>query len=307
MSKEKSYLNIQIGSSNSIHTKIIEAPGLWMNETELRQLVLDLRAVVKALGIQDLEYGIFTGSKDSLDRGVITIIYSGKEKTPVAFNSMAYMHCQLGGSPTPVLHLGLTVVDPAEQSKGYTWTLYGLSTALILIRNRLRPIWMSNVTQVPVVLGKVAENFSEIFPNPKSQQRRTFDHLILARQIMTGYRHVFGVSQDAEFDENKFIIRNAYTGGSDHLKKSYEECTKHRYPVYNEHCLKELDYIRGDDFLQLGKLDLRTIFQYIFRSLPANRFFIFLAQSILVLLNSLIAPMLQWFTTSKQYKELRPR
>ncbi len=307
MSNKHSYLNTQIGLTTGVHTCIIESPGMWMSKTELDQLVKDLRAIVSALGIQDLEYSIFTGSKEALDRAVITIIYRGKEKVPLAFNAMAYMNCQLKGSPAVVLHLGLTAVNPNEQAKGFTWTLYGLSTALILIKNRFRPIWISSVTQVPAVFGKVAENFGETFPNPKIHQRRTYDHLSLARQIMKNYRSVFGVGTEAEFDEDRFIIQNSYTGGSDHLKKTYEDCTKHRYDVYNELCLKQLDYKRGDDFLQIGKLDLPTIFQYVFRTIPKNRIMIVLAKSALVFFNSMLAPILQWFTTSKQFKELRPR
>ena len=302
-----SYLNVQIGSNRGVHTKVIEAPGLWMSSDQQAKLVQDLRKVVTALGCGDLDYGIFTGTKEALDRGVVTIIYDGPNKKPLAFNSMAMMPCQLRGQPISVLHLGLTIVDPEYQSKGFTWTLYGLSTILLLIKNRLKPIWTSNVTQVPTVLGKVSENFTEVFPNPKTNQRRTFDHLTLARQIMEYHRDVFGVGPEATFDEDRFVIENSYTGGSDHLKKKFEDCTMHRVPIYNDYCKQELNYERGDDFLQLGKTDLQTVFQYVFRSLPANFLMTFLAKALLVSLNSFIAPVIQWYDTSKPFNELRAR
>jgi hypothetical protein len=259
------------------------------------------------LGCGDLDYGIFTGTQEALNRAVITIIYDGPNKKPLAFNSMAMMPCQLRGQPISVLHLGLTIVDPDHQSKGFTWTLYGFSTILLLLKNRFKPIWTSNVTQVPTVLGKVSENFTEVYPNPRSKQRRTFDHLILARQIMLEHRGVFGVGPDASFDEERFVITNSYTGGSDHLKKRFEDCTPHRIAIYNEYSKEQLDYDRGDDFLQLGKTDLHTVFQYVFRSLPANFIMTFLAKSLLVWLETVVAPIAQWYDTSKPYKELRAR
>ena len=44
------------------------------------------------------------------------------------------------------------------------------------------------------------------------------------------------------FDEERFVITDAYTGGSDNLKKSFAEAPKHRAPLYNEMCERELDY-----------------------------------------------------------------
>jgi hypothetical protein len=305
--RSKGFLNIQIGSSEGVHTCVIESPGLWMNEEELGNIVKDLRRIVETLGIGDLDYGIFTGSKDSLDRGVITVIYDGPKKNPLAFNSMAFIPCEIQGQPTPVLHLGLTVVDPNVQSKGFTWTLYGLSTALLLLKNRLRPFWISSVTQVPVVFGKVADNLSEVYPAATPDSRRTFQHLLLGRQIMKYHRHVFGVGPDAEFDEENFIICNAYTGGSDHLKKTFKECAQYRHDRVNEFCLKNLNYQRGDDFLQIGKVDLNAIFKYVFHVIPPSRVWTFLARAAQVTLESWIAPIIQWFTPSKRFNELRPR
>lgn len=304
--KSTSYLNSQFGSRKGIHTRVIESPGLWMNESELKDLVRDLRAVVATMNFGDLEYGIFVGSKDSLDRGVITIIYDGNSK-PIAFNSMTFIPCELHGQPTSILHLGLIVVDPNVRQKGMLWTLYGLSLALLLIKNRLRPFWISSVTQVPIVFGKVQDSFSDVFPSSQSTARRSYSHLQLARQIMKHHRHVFGVGPEAGFDEDRFVITNAYTGGSDHLKKTYEKSGHFRDPSVNEYLRTNLDYDRGDDFIQIGRADLFPMFSYLRHMLPANRIFEFLVSATIVTLESWIAPMMQWFASGKKYKELRPR
>ena len=69
---------------------------------------------------------------------------------------------------------------------------------------------------------------------------------------------VFGVGPEADSTRRHFVIRNAYTGGSDNLKKSFESAQKHRATVYNEFCGKVLDYDRGDDVIQIGIMDLRV-------------------------------------------------
>ena len=59
---------------------------------------------------------------------------------------------------------------------------------------------------------------------------------------MRRHRRVFGVGEDAGFDEARFVITNAYTGGSDNLKKSFDVAPKHRDEAYNDFCREQLDY-----------------------------------------------------------------
>ena len=52
------------------------------------------------------------------------------------------------------------------------------------------------------------------------------------------------------------MIRNAYTGGSDFLKKSFAQCSKHRDDHFNAWLHEVLDYERGDDVIQAGRMSL---------------------------------------------------
>jgi hypothetical protein len=45
---------------------------------------------------------------------------------------------------------------------------------------------------------------------------------------------------------------------------------KHRDERYNEYCARELDYTRGDDVLQLGRVDLAGARRYLQREVPAG-------------------------------------
>jgi hypothetical protein len=118
---------------------------------------------------------------------------------------------------------------------------------------------------------------------------------------------VFGVGDEAGFDETRFVISNAYTGGSDSLKKSFTAAPKHRDDVYNAFCARELDYARGDDVLQIGRIDLAGARRYVMREVPSGSLPALLAASAVLALQRLVLPLLHWLDDSRQFGILRPR
>jgi hypothetical protein len=171
----------------------------------------------------------------------------------------------------------------------------------------MRPLWVSNVTQVPAIVGMVAETFNDVFPTPQRPKERSLQHLLLARTIMAQHRHVFGVGDDAGFDEDRFVITNAYTGGSDDLKKTFDEAPHHRDQIYNDFCQDMLDYDRGDDVLQLGQIDLPTAAGYLKKSVPRASLASVGVTLVAMMLQRLILPAIHWFDNSRHFGMLRPR
>jgi len=302
------YFDFSFPARAQTRIRIVERPGRWMDDAQLASLVDDARRVVRAaVPAGSLDYGVLSGERAALDPVILTIIYCSRLNRAVAFSAMTILECEARGRPLEVLHLGLVLVDPAYRSRGFSRMLYGYTCFLLSARRQLRPIWISNVTQVPAVVGLVSEGFNDVFPAPNGRGRRSFDHLQLARQIMAGHRHVFGVGADAQFDEHRFVIENAYTGGSDNLKKPFEDASKHRDDGVNEWCRHQLDYDRGDDVLQLGKFSfpvVRRNFAAMQRVVsPAHM----LLHSGLLFAEALVAPVLQWLCTTRQLGELRAR
>jgi len=289
-----------------MRVRILERPGLWMPEPELARLVDDLQSVVRAsVPAGDLAYGAASGSRERLNGSVLTVVY-GSDGRPVAFNALALLDCELRGQPVEVLHLGLVMVAPGVRASGLSAMLYGLTCFLLFARRQLRPLWVSNVTQVPAVFGMVAEQFENVYPTSDTGDRQRYDPLHLARQIVARHRHVFGVGPDAEFDERRSVILNAYTGGSDNLKKSFDDAPKHRHEPHNETCRRELDYARGDDFLQLGQFTLRAARVYFTRSASLLSPGALAARFAFMALELLVAPTLQWFAADRAMGDLRP-
>jgi GNAT superfamily N-acetyltransferase len=289
-------------------TRIVEAPGLSLPPTELAALVAQLRIVAaKTLSEESLSYGIFSGEPERLSRAVITLICEEDSGRPIAFNALSVMKVELDGEPTEVTHLGLVMVDPDVRGQGLSWVLYGLTALVLFARDGLRPKWISNVTQVPAVVGMVSDTFSDVFPSPLQDSRRSFAHLQLARGIMRDHRAVFGVGEDAGFEEARFVITNAYTGGSDALKKTFEIAPKHRNEIYNAFCARELDYARGDDVLQLGRIDLAGARRYIMSEVPSGSLPGLLATSAVLALQRLVLPIVYWLDDTRPFGTLRPR
>ncbi|MGJ5077616.1 hypothetical protein [Bradyrhizobium sp. HKCCYLS3013] len=301
-------MDLSLRTHAELRTRIVESPGTTLDDAALAALVADLRTVAgKTLPAGELTYGIFSGQREPLARAIITVVSEEAGGRPIAFNALAVMQVERDGDAQQVLHLGLVMVDPDARGKGLSGVLYGLTTLLLFIRDGLRPKWISNVTQVPAVAGMVCETFSDVYPSPLPQARPSFAHLQLARGIMRAHRAVFGVGDEAGFDEQRFVITDAYTGGSDALKKTYDDAPKHRDPVYNGFCARELDYARGDDLLQLGRIDLAAARRYLLREIPSDSLPALLATSAVLALQRMILPLVHWLDDTRTFGTLRPR
>jgi hypothetical protein len=301
-------IDLTLRTHAGLSTRIVEHPGLSLSETELEALVSQLRIVAgKTLPDASLGYGIFSGERERLSRAIVTLISEEATGRPIAFNALSVMDLELDGAPLEVTHLGLVMIDPDVRGQGLSWVLYGLTALVLFARDGLRPKWISNVSQVPAVVGMVCETFSDVFPSPRSGTRQSFAHLQLARGIMARYRAVFGVGGEAGFDEARFVITNAYTGGSDALKKSYEATPKHRDARYSEFCARELDYVRGDDVLQLGRIDLAGARRYLLSEVPHGSLPALLAAVAVLALQRLVLPVVYWLDDTRAFGTLRPR
>lgn len=299
-------MDVTMRSGANYDVRIIERPGRWMTAPVLDALSQDLRQIAAGtLEVGSLTYGVFSGDTSRMSDVIITLVRRRGDGKPIAFNALTIMTLDTKPQPIDVLHLGLVMVDPAERSKNLSWVLYGLTCFLIFFRRQFRPVWVSNVTQVPSVVGMVSEMFSDVWPRPK-QGRRTLNHLLLARHIMAEHRDVFGVGDEAAFDEERFVITNAYTGGSDDLKKTWDAAPKHRDPLYNDFCAERLNYDRGDDVIQLGRMDVAAMRGYLSREVPKSAVFGLLLTGALVALRRIVLPVTHWADSSKQWSILRP-
>ena len=125
------YMDVSLRAGADYVVRIVERPGVWMDDAALSALSADLRQVAaRTLDAGSLTYGVFSGDKSRMEAVIITLV-SRRDGTPVAFNALAVMKLDTAPHPTEVLHLGLVMVDPDERSKNLSWVLYGLTCFLI--------------------------------------------------------------------------------------------------------------------------------------------------------------------------------
>jgi hypothetical protein len=302
------YLDLEFATEGDVAVRIVERPGRWMAADEVAKMVEELRSVIaRALDGRALDYGVFTGEKQTLDRAVVTLLCERATGKPIAFNALSLLSLPLRGRSVDVVHLGLAMVDPAHRGRRLSAVLYGVTCMLLFFRNELRPMWVTSVSQVPSVVGMVTETFSNVFPSPDPRKRRSYDHLMIAREIMRSHRAVFGVSEHAGFDEQRFVITDAYTGGSDNLRKSLAEAQPHRIDAYNQMCARQLDYAVGDDFLQVGQIDLQTARNFLLRDVPRAWLRSLVYPLIFLLVGHSLLPVLHWLSPGRPMGDLRPR
>lgn len=304
-------INLTWRSGRNQWTRIVERPGQQLSPEDTAQIVTDLRHIAQlTLSEDELDYGVLGGDSERLNNCVVTIVYMSEAgdsvRRPVAFNVLSLLDADLAMRPTQVMHLGLVMVDPKVRGHGLTSTLYGLTCVLMFLTGQGRPMWISNVTQVPAVAGMVAETFSNVFPSPRPDARRSFEHISLGRQIMARHRSAFGVGDEAGFDETRFVITNAYTGGSDALKKTFEQASTHRQKKYNDFCYQNLDYDRGDDLLQIGRIDMAAAGQYLRKVAPPTTALGLIGLGVLLGARMALLPFIHWLSPSRAWGVLRP-
>lgn len=290
--------------SGALLVEIHDRPGLHLDKTTcdaLRSEIATLARKVEPRG--DLDYGVFLDDPAVWENLSLTLVKDAKTGALIGFNAMRWIQTHL--SEMPLLHLGLAMVDPDRQSQGVSWILYGLTIVLLFLRGGLKPLQISSVTQVPAVFGRVASSFADVYPDGV-QTVPGYRHLRQARAIMRDHRHVFGVGGDAWFEEDTFVIRNAYTGGSDAMKKTFDMAAHHRDAGINDYCRTVLDYGRGDDFLQIGRMDVQTMGSYFLREVPAGSRSAVLVAAALAITQRWVAPLIGWMDSSRHWNGLAP-
>ena len=235
-------------------------PGKWMSEVQLQ----DLRKQLTELGSRSLgevpSYGVYLPSRRPYENRIITVTYSGPDRKPVAFAAMVVWPVKLGNRKRPekIVHLGLVVVDPEYRGRMVMYGMYHRPLTWYFLRRFFRPFWISSTTMEPVIFGSVADNFSRVFPHylPGKQEEPTPRQRRIAETFVKEQGQEIGIAEGAWLDAEHFIIRGSSRGASKELMHDYEQTAKYRVQACNEFCRRQLDYAEGDEFIQVGRVDL---------------------------------------------------
>ena len=253
-----------------IEATIYDRPGLWMDDARLAHLQDDIQCVARAAVPGDLRYGVLLRERRPFENRLVVVGRRVDSGEVVGFNALPWLNVKVGGRSVTVMHMGLLIIHPAHQRQGLQGLLYGLGAFNAYHRSKERPLWISNVTEVPAVFGAICDQLREPYPHYARRGPPDPAYRALAAAIVAQHRHEFGVGPEAGFDEERFVITGSYTGGSDALKKVFESAPRHRVEACNEYCRAQLDYGRGDDFLQIARMDATVITNWLTRRIPSQ-------------------------------------
>lgn len=276
--------NFKLSIENGNYDFVIwENPGIWCHADEINNIKRDLMTVAEKAqnGKEIPTYGVFSENNEPFKNVLITIIYSHTYREPVAFSAQVKFHLNIDSKDIDVVHTGLCYIVPEQRGKGLTRFLFLYSMMVRLLISRFRAVWVSSVSQVPSVIGVVAESLQNTFPDPLKQVKQTSMHKKIGIAIMQNHRESFGVADDCKYNEDTQVIEDSYVNTeSFNLQKSFHEAMKHRDERVNAFCKEQLNYEVGDDFLQIGQVSISCVLIFLKQLIGnmINKFYVGLIQ-----------------------------
>jgi hypothetical protein len=261
---------VRVRLTATLEATIYDRPGLWMDDERLAALQSEIAAVARAALPGPLNYGVFLRDRRPFENRLIVMGRVRDGGGAAGFNALPWLDVRLGDRTLPVMHFGLLVIHPRHQRKGLQGLLYGLGAFNAYHRTRQRPFYISNVTEVPAVFGAICDQTVAPYPSYTSSDPPPALYREIARAILDQHRHEFGVGPEATFDAERFVIQGSYTGGSEGLKRRFDDLPGYRVDACNQFCRAQLDYQRGDDFLQIARMDHTVISNWLTRRIPGE-------------------------------------
>jgi len=244
---------------NKYYIHCLRFPGLWISDRKLAHL----RETIERITLSELdalpEYGVYLPSRDPYKNRIVTLVYEKDEYKPVAFAAMVHCHVKVGVRTHSVVHLGLVIKSKSSLMRNLLFLIYYYPLFYIFILRGFRSFWITSVSMEPSIIGAVADNFGDVYPHYLGITQLNGMKLNIAKTLVSDFGHEFGIGPNAFLDEERFVIQESCRDPSEALSTSYERSAKYRDPRCNTYCKDTIDYERGDELLQIGRLSLNSI------------------------------------------------
>uniref|UniRef100_A0A7S0G4X7 Uncharacterized protein n=1 Tax=Rhodosorus marinus TaxID=101924 RepID=A0A7S0G4X7_9RHOD len=235
--------------------KTYDQPGRWMSETGLEDLQTWLCDVaMQSMGVIPT-HALFdrTLLRDVMRNRVINIAFDNGK--PIAFNALVYIPY----GDTPILHLGLTMIAQTHRRMRIQTSIFSKSLALPMFNLRKLSFYVTNIGASSAGIGSVSDYFLDAYPNYNEDVKCTETHLGIARFVLKHYRHEFGCSKKAVFDETTFVVHRANEadggGTQEFIKKDGTPVSCYKNQRCNDFVASRLDLTAGDELFQVGRVE----------------------------------------------------
>lgn len=241
---------------------VLVYPGIYLSKDELAKLTEELRDVSSKCFDDIPYYQVLTGKRDEFQRAIICTARNAEGKL-VGFCSSLVLDIESIGT---ALHLGLTCVDPIARGKKLTHKLMNkLLVKYLLMESPINGVWITNCACVLSSLGNVALYFEDIYPSPFGKKAPSPTHLKIAQGISKSHRSAIAINYDAKFNSETFVFEGSV---SDSVFEKSEADTKyyHRNRDITNYYKDILNFERGDEVLQIGRISLLSLPKYLLRN-----------------------------------------
>ncbi|KAK4534280.1 hypothetical protein CDCA_CDCA01G0305 [Cyanidium caldarium] len=269
-------------------SRTVDQPGRWMSDSQLNALVDEMVQVARDSMDELPQYGVFGDRahiRRALSNRIVTLAYD-VHGVPCAFTAMVYLPLCPAATTTPavlpvggfgwmhapardsfVIHLGLTMISRKHRGRRIQSPVFSKCLSLPLFNQRRLGFTVTNIGASPAGIGAVSDYFQGTFPDYQGRSPRTEFHLQVARHVLKHFRHEFGCSRKARFDEGVFVVRGSNDadggGASQFIKVDGQPVSRYRDERCNRFCEAMLDLTRGDEIFQVARVHtLGTLLQY---------------------------------------------
>ena len=241
--------------------EVLFHPGNYFTKAQLDQLTSDLRSIASDCFDEIPYYQTLTGKRDEYKRAIISLARD-KDKKIVGFCSSLVLEIPTVGD---VLHLGLTCASPKARGKKLTHKLTSkLLTQYLLKEAPFDGAWVTNCACVLSSLGNVALYFEDIYPSPFGAKKPTGHHLNIAKGISKFHRAPIAINHDAKLNEQTFIFEGSVKDAV-FEKSAHDSRFHHRNKEITHYYQSIMNFERGDEVLQVGKVSMLTLPKYFFK------------------------------------------
>lgn len=232
-----------------------------MNQLDREILVKELVEVASECFCEAPDYQALSGKKEELDRAVICTSRDERGRLMGFCSALALPVENVGN----VLHLGLTCVHPDARGMNLTHHLTSKLLLKYLFKESMfKETWISNCACVLSSLGNVAMYFEDLYPSPYGVKSPAARHMKIAQAIDSQYRESIAINDSAVFNAERFVFQGS-VDGTVFEKDSNDERYHHRDPAMTSYYQDLLNFERGDEALQIGKVSLLTFPKYLLR------------------------------------------
>ncbi len=246
--------------------EVIFYPGKTLTPLQQQTLVEELQQVAASCFSHTPNYQALSGEKSELEKAVLCL---GRDENGRLLGFCSALSLPVDGHKN-VLHLGLTCVHPDARGTNMTHHLTSKLMLKYLMKESLfSETWITNCACVLSSLGNVAMYFENLYPSPFGPKQATQKHLDIARSVDAYHRQSIAINKRARFNAEKFVFEGS-VDGTVFEKDADDQRFHHRDESLTEFYQNLLNFERGDEALQIGKVSLLTFPKYLVRKAAAR-------------------------------------